>query len=478
MTPPKHWSPGKNDSGWRANMCDIMLFDEEGDRHVIISWELALKATMCTDATNGNVGGTSTGVALQGSMADAPENGSKVWANLALAWSIWNTEAVSTDKKNEFHRHVTAAHGALNAAGKTKAGAVPAEDVLSASKQMQYSTLMKFPMPVITICRPFLEHLMHSCILTVAGRDTGATLFGPADMQLSANTQVKTIDGHYTGHFKAVITKPQNVYVLRDVACAGYVAGGNCIFFGQQTDQSAAFNATLVKEDIEKRLAFSEDVGARYGSLLAFPMFEDQLTDSNSGIDTVMSVSGRLLPWEVTGTNSAGMHNSFPGGEAAFQKYSAVLGLRAIHFGEDLRAAENQDFISQGSTNNSLCFLGPHRKYDPFSGSFYSLTPGQGHFGSDAIPGVSAAHAQTSRQREREREREREKERHTRTHARTHARALRYPAPAPLLNTTDAPLRQDARWRRGESVSLRSARDNMNSLELVAHARMAYGSKD
>ena len=27
-----------------------------------------------------------------------------------------------------------------------------------------------------------------------------------------------------TGHFKAVITKPQNVFVMRDVACAGYVA--------------------------------------------------------------------------------------------------------------------------------------------------------------------------------------------------------------------------------------------------------------
>ena len=25
-------------------------------------------------------------------------------------------------------------------------------------------------------------------------------------MQLSANTQVKTIEGHYTGHFKAVVT--------------------------------------------------------------------------------------------------------------------------------------------------------------------------------------------------------------------------------------------------------------------------------
>lgn len=38
-------------------------------------------------------------------------------------------------------------------------------------------------------------------------------VFGPADMQLSANTQVKTIEGHYTGHFKAVVTKPQSAPV-------------------------------------------------------------------------------------------------------------------------------------------------------------------------------------------------------------------------------------------------------------------------
>lgn len=50
----------------------------------------------------------------------------------------------------------------------------------------------------IVIARPFLEHLMMSAIMTVAGRDTGATLFGPADMQISANTSVKTIEGHYT----------------------------------------------------------------------------------------------------------------------------------------------------------------------------------------------------------------------------------------------------------------------------------------
>ena len=50
----------------------------------------------------------------------------------------------------------------------------------------------------IVIARPFIEHLMMSAIMTVSGRDTGATLFGPADMQISANTSVKTIEGHYT----------------------------------------------------------------------------------------------------------------------------------------------------------------------------------------------------------------------------------------------------------------------------------------
>jgi len=33
---------------------------------------------------------------------------------------------------------------------------------------------------------------------------------------------------------------------------------------------------------------------------------------------------------------------------------------------------------------------------------------------------------------------------------------------------------QDARWRRGESVSLKTARDAMVGLELAQHAQMVY----
>merc|ERR1719502_2197050 len=92
--------------------------------------------------------------------------------------------------------------------------------------------------------------------------------------------------------------------------------------------------------------------------------------------------------------------------------------LKSIHFGEDMKATENMEFISQGSTNNALCFMGPHRKFNPYTKTFFDLTPGQGHFGPDAIPG-------------------------------------------------------DARWRRGESVSLKTARDSMVSLEVAAHSQLA-----
>ena len=242
-------------------------------------------------------------------------------------------------------------------------------------------------------------------------------------MQLSANTQVKTIEGHYTGHFKSVVTKcaaaladttalptadgrlcarvqAQNVYVMRDIACAGYVAGCNTRFFARNDEAAPGGNAlnagnfslTTARQNIMERLSFADDVGAMYGSMLAFPCWESQLQSGH--LDTVLSVTTRLLPWEVQSAGG-GDHNSFPGGQGAYTAYSQQLGLSSIHFGEDMKAAENMEFISQGSTNNATCFLGPHRRYDPFAKGFYSLEPGQGHFGPDAIPGVSYPHIRT-----------------------------------------------------------------------------------
>ena len=147
---------------------------------------------------------------------------------------------------------------------------------------------------------------------------------------------------------------------MRDIACAGYVAGGNCLFFGRgdKVDpvvpdaygtgkQVGSYTSSVVRAQMQDRLAFTNSVGAKYASMLAFPMFQDQMDSTMSSLDTVMSVTSRLLPWEVNGTGSAGNHDSFPGGQQVFAKYKDALQLHTVHFGEDLRAAENQDFISQ-----------------------------------------------------------------------------------------------------------------------------------
>lgn len=185
--------------------------------------------------------------------------------------------------------------------------------------------------------------------------------------------------GHYTGHFKSVVTKPQNVFVMRDIACGGYVAGGNCEWFDETGDLGKIGAA------IQDRLNYQSDPDKRYGSMLAFPLAPAQWKKGT--MDTAMSITSRLLPWDV---NSSAPSDSFPGGKVMWDIYANKLGLNTIHYGEDVRASENHEYVSQGSVNNSLCFLGPHRVYAPLSvGDKHELIPGQGHFGPDAVPGVS-----------------------------------------------------------------------------------------
>jgi hypothetical protein len=375
------------EAGKEKFTCDVLIYDEESDRHVRVTWGQALKA--CCIGGQGNISADTDMSHPTGGMG-----GSK-------KLSAWMTEAIKIQAFNDQKP-------------------VPANTYPGQNVEVPVPQNGAFDQDIrIVIARPFIEHLMHSVIMAVSGRDTGATLFGPADMQLSANTQVKTIEGHYTGHFKAVVTKPQNVLVMRDVACAGYVAGCNTLFFAQDSMGGDSYSMDNARSHMMERLSFSNDVGAKYASMLAFPCTAQQM--SSGHLDTVMSVTTRLLPWEVT-TATGGDHHSFPGGQKVFGEYQGKLNLRSVHFGEDMKAAENQDFISQGSTNNATCFIGPHRLYDPFTKSFMNLVPGQGHFGPDAIPG-------------------------------------------------------DARWRRGESVSLKTARDTMVPLELAQHAQMAYSTR-
>lgn len=178
---------------------DIFLYDEEGDRHVRIKWKDALKATGAEYLITGAAAGTSM-----------PE--------------------VKIFKKNNDTDDINAKDGKGPVSGGFDAPAGTFQAWYYHAKWLEYvnengleethyaewkASYTEKNNIYIVIAKPFIEHLMHSAIAMVSGRDTGATLFGPAgestlsavprrhsdppparlvDMQISANTQVKTIE--------------------------------------------------------------------------------------------------------------------------------------------------------------------------------------------------------------------------------------------------------------------------------------------
>jgi hypothetical protein len=131
---------------------------------------------------------------------------------------------------------------------------------------------------------------------------------------------------------------------------SGYVAGGSVSFFGSMDNAddretvkaSRFYDPETVKADIQSRLSFEDDV--QYKSMLAFcaPI------DDGAKNDQVISISPRILPWEV---NTNDDHKAFPGGAKNFDAANKAFRLDTIHYGEDIRAIENMEFISQVRTS-------------------------------------------------------------------------------------------------------------------------------
>ena len=150
---------------------DIIIYNEESDRHVRITWEQALKATLTVK--NGNYPATAQqNTAEQAFIAE--NNGKPTEQKLTGA---------SLDAAKQFAR------------GAADGGSIqpPSNEWLhnarllnEANKSGDKDDINKcfgakaFKKAYIVVARPFIEHLMHSAVVAVAGRDTGATLFGPA----------------------------------------------------------------------------------------------------------------------------------------------------------------------------------------------------------------------------------------------------------------------------------------------------------
>ena len=145
MKPPEVWNV--NEGKLPPHYMDILIFDEESDRHVRITFEAALKAA---NAKAGFFAAyNNDGADWTGDKDKIQEGGRHQLPRTPLSPRRW--------------RDPTGEDNADNVDGSSRCGSpgrwVPVE---------------------LVIARPFIEHLMMSAVLAVAGRDTGATLCGPA----------------------------------------------------------------------------------------------------------------------------------------------------------------------------------------------------------------------------------------------------------------------------------------------------------
>jgi hypothetical protein len=137
-----------------AFFADIVIYDEEQDKHVHITVREALRAAMHGSTANqGPVDGGFFGNQDTGTIKSAIAAAKKIAGDDGMASAVPNGADVDADT---------------------------IADMVGNGIWM--------PLEII-IARPFIEHLMMSAIMAVSGRDTGATLFGPADMRTLSETQ-------------------------------------------------------------------------------------------------------------------------------------------------------------------------------------------------------------------------------------------------------------------------------------------------
>ena len=143
---------------------DVLIYDEESDRHVKISWEAAIDAC-CLDGTGNAVAAVTTDPKMGKFSAKRAE--------------ITSTQVNATGSK--LTDPVPAATS-TNEDLTFKAHWVPLANNWAALNKNGYDkdTANKLEPVCIVLARPFIEHAMLSAVLAVSGGDTGATIFGPS----------------------------------------------------------------------------------------------------------------------------------------------------------------------------------------------------------------------------------------------------------------------------------------------------------
>lgn len=114
----------------------------------------------------------------------------------------------------------------------------------------------------VILTRPWMTYNMSSVVIMKAGSDTGNTIIGHQDFNMSSNTQDRTLEASYVYYGKAIVTNHRNVIIAPRVFCQSYVSGNNLTYISPETLRSEIQDRSGVFDHDESILALLVPLGS------------------------------------------------------------------------------------------------------------------------------------------------------------------------------------------------------------------------
>jgi hypothetical protein len=128
--------------------------------------------------------------------------------------------------------------------------------------QAMHDTDVFIPVDAI-LTRPWMTYNMSSVVIMKAGKETGETIIGQQDFQMSSNTQDRTLEASHMYYGKAIVKKSRNVVVAPRVFCQSYVSGNNLKYISKKTLEEEIQNRSGVFESDESIFSMLIPVGGK-----------------------------------------------------------------------------------------------------------------------------------------------------------------------------------------------------------------------
>lgn len=124
--------------------------------------------------------------------------------------------------------------------------ATPLERIVASlfnQSEVSLETLHRFsvcglPIPFAALVfRPDITHITASAIAVWRGEETGYTAVGKPLWTYAMNMGSQSQGGHFSVYSRAIVTAPQNVYVVPSIMITGYVRGNSCAWIDRERRQ-------------------------------------------------------------------------------------------------------------------------------------------------------------------------------------------------------------------------------------------------